>query len=709
MHVGTSAISAFSAQNLSEHLLRAATEHSLRAFLEPNAIFLAQLLHTSYPSQGSAYLLATAYLRHCNYSQAAQALTHPTTPENRYLYAVCLTRIGTSDTLRDAEAYLRGFHGPVNVDTPSDPHTNTPGGAAGLYLLATICQRTGRKDEAISLYRRSLNANPTLWLSFEALAGMGIVTTSEAVLPVQSDTEALERLQHQPQFSPSTPEIETPLQVKPPRNASIVRAFPNPLNSIRHISARTPHESDFTTPSPMIGRLHARGFQEIQTPVAPHHGGRHGLRRGSRTSVSPGIAINGLRLGRRSRTIALEDNPVRNPVDLFAATPERESRTPKLPNANVNVDMEDEQTPLQYEPPQAMENENAEVTSSMDLIRALGQIVSELGRFRCARAIELSDCLPNRQRNSGLVLSLRGRAFLERGDYVAAEQEFKRALFVDPMRTDGVVEYYSTVLWHLKKEKDLAQLAISAQRVYPVSSSAWCAAGNCFSLQQDPDAALKFFQKAIATSKTSNAYAYTLCGHEFVVKEDFNSALASYREALNIDERHYNAMYGIGQVLQKQEKFSLAQNHFRNAVLVNPLNSTLHYHLGVSMAAGVSAVARNDPSYKTTRHALISALAELETAANLDPRNPVPRFEKAKILAAMSRLVDARKQLEVLRESLPKEAEVHYELSRVCQRMGDKKKAMQALHTALDIEPKERKYKKALDSLSNEYEATGGL
>ena len=87
---------------------------------------------------------------------------------------------------------------------------------------------------------------------------------------------------------------------------------------------------------------------------------------------------------------------------------------------------------------------------------------------------------------------------------------------------------------------------------------------------------------------TSNEfYARTLCGHEFLSKEDFDRAFSCYRTALQIDDLMYSAMYGIDQVLLKQDKFHLAQSHLRNAVHINPRNSVLHYHLGVSLAAGV--------------------------------------------------------------------------------------------------------------------------
>lgn len=696
--------------SISEHLLRTATEHSLRAFLEPNAIFLAELLHTTYPSHVSANLLATAHLRQGNYSQAAQTLKPATTSENRYLYAVCLFRIGTPESLRDAEANLRGRHGPIDVELPSSTSESTPGASAGLYLLGNICKQTGRKDEAISLYRRALKSNPTLWVAFEALAKMGIVYKADDFLPNQSDATALECLRAQPQFNAQIPKLATPCPIK--QQAHTTKDVRNPGKPVANPQHCTPRESEaYATPSPMVGRVHGRQFGDMATPAAPQQAPRNLGRRGPRPSSSPSTSTTGLRIGRRGRSVGLEDSSIRNPTDLFAPTPDKHGLPQrKQPSVSpMRVTAPENGAPDKMKESGASEHMvlDGDTSDTIDLIRSLGQIVAELGQFRCTRTIELSNNLSEEHRNSGVVLSWRGRAFLEKGEYEAAEKEFKKALEKQPMRMDGVVEYYSSVLWHLKKERELAQLAIRAQLVHPVSSSAWCAAGNCFSLQHDPDSALKFFRRAIVTSKVPNAYAYTLCGHEHVVQEDFEAALAVYREALHIDERHYNAMYGIGQVLLKQEKFGLAQNHFRCAVLINPLNSTLHYHLGVSLAAGVNAVSGADAALEEGKHALILALAELETAANLDLRNPVPRFERAKILIAMNRLSDARKQLEDLRDLLPKEAEVHYELGKVYQRFGKYQDSLLSFTFALDLEPKERKYKKALDALVSEVEANG--
>jgi anaphase-promoting complex subunit 3 len=300
------------------------------------------------------------------------------------------------------------------------------------------------------------------------------------------------------------------------------------------------------------------------------------------------------------------------------------------------------------------------------------------------------------------VYGVMGRAELEAGDYAGAGAAFRKAVRLDPTRLEGVVEYYSTVLWHMKKETELAELAVRAFDVDRHSAATWCALGNCYSSQRDPDAALRYFKRATRVDPY-NAYAHTLAGHEYVVKEDFDAALASFRTALVIDERHYNALYGIGQVLQKQEKFALAERHFRAALRVHPKNSNLHYHLGVALAASAGATTP-DAARAAGKQALGPALRELEAAAALDPRNPVPKFERARLLMQMDRLSDARVLLENLRDTLPKEAAVYHELGKVCKRMGDRKAALRFFNNALDIDPKDqgRRYKKAIDSVFSE-------
>lgn len=46
------------------------------------------------------------------------------------------------------------------------------------------------------------------------------------------------------------------------------------------------------------------------------------------------------------------------------------------------------------------------------------------------------------------------------------------------------MEVYSTVLWHLKREVQLAALAQQVVGLDRLSPHAWCVMGNCFSLHK---------------------------------------------------------------------------------------------------------------------------------------------------------------------------------------------------------------------------------
>ena len=201
------------------------------------------------------------------------------------------------------------------------------------------------------------------------------------------------------------------------------------------------------------------------------------------------------------------------------------------------------------------------------------------------------------------------------------------AQVVEPHRLHGI-EVQSTILWHLKREVALCYLAKRVLDFEPCSPYACCVVGNCFSLQKEHDTALKFFQRAIQL-QPDFAYAYTLSGHEYSANDDFEKAMACYRSAVRIDERHYNAWYGLGNIYYRQvrhpnpstspnsnlgnmyyrqlphpnpspspspdpnlgniyfwqEKYDFAEHHLRKALEINPSSSPLFCYLGMALHA----------------------------------------------------------------------------------------------------------------------------
>ncbi|KAK9825199.1 hypothetical protein WJX81_006564 [Elliptochloris bilobata] len=304
------------------------------------------------------------------------------------------------------------------------------------------------------------------------------------------------------------------------------------------------------------------------------------------------------------------------------------------------------------------------------LLQMLGEGWLLLCMFRCGEAIEAFGRLSAGQYATGWVLSCVGRACFEAVDYPQAARAFEWARQADPTRLEGL-EVYSTVLWHLRKEVDLAHLAQEAVALDRRSPYAWVVLGNCFSLQKEHEAALRFFLRALQLDPTL-AYAYTLCGHEYFANEDFDKGLQCYRNAIRVDGRHYNAWYGVGQIYFRQEKFEMAEYHFRRSLQINERSSVLRCYLGMALAKVGKAG---------------EALACLGEAIAADRANPLAKFERAGVLLGLERFHDALAELEALRDIAPREASVWFQMGRIYKRLDQPDQALAHFCTALDLKP----------------------
>lgn len=176
------------------------------------------------------------------------------------------------------------------------------------------------------------------------------------------------------------------------------------------------------------------------------------------------------------------------------------------------------------------------------LFRYLGAGYYALSHYRCAEAQQMFGLVPSSQRDTPWVLAQMGRSHYEQAEYAEAEKYFKKVRAMSHSRLEDM-EIYSTILWHLKNEVELSFLAHELVDVDRLSPQAWCAIGNTFSLQRDHDQALKCFKRATQVDPQF-AYAFTLQGHEHVANEEYDKAMQAYRNAVNVDNRHYNAWYG---------------------------------------------------------------------------------------------------------------------------------------------------------------------
>ena len=93
--------------------------------------------------------------------------------------------------------------------------------------------------------------------------------------------------------------------------------------------------------------------------------------------------------------------------------------------------------------------------------------------------------------------------------YTEAEKYFEEAYHIEPYRLEGL-EYYSSCLWHMKKQVELAHLAYTALEKSLFVPEAWIVFGNSYSLQKEHENALKFFNRAIQLNPKRCIYIWDL-------------------------------------------------------------------------------------------------------------------------------------------------------------------------------------------------------
>merc|ERR1711871_642903 len=237
----------------------------------------------------------------------------------------------------------------------------------------------------------------------------------------------------------------------------------------------------------------------------------------------------------------------------------------------------------------------------------------------------------------------------------------------------------------------MGELCALAQQVVEVdkcSPETWCVVGNCFSLQRETETAIKFFERALQIEPTFT-YAHTLCGHEMVSNEDLEKAITAFRNALRYDGRHYNALYGLGAIYYRQEKYDKAEAHFKQAININPMSSVLQCYLGMVLHTQAQQISEDsEANLQEKERKTRQSLRVLTEACKIDPYNPQLRFQKVHVLLSLKCDEDALEDLEIVRDLAPREAPVYSLLGRICHRLGRISEALKHFNTAVDLDPK---------------------
>ena len=313
------------------------------------------------------------------------------------------------------------------------------------------------------------------------------------------------------------------------------------------------------------------------------------------------------------------------------------------------------------------------------LLKYYSEIVKKMSLYEMQTAIDLLTRLPKNYIDSSSTYSALGRCYFELGKYKECEKYYNLCIQKNPSHLEGM-EYFSSCLWHLKDQYQCCNLAHSVLEQSQFAPETWIVLGNCFSLQKEHEIAIKFFTRATQISP-SFAYAYTLSGHEYVDNENYAQASNCYRNALNYDERHFNAWWGLGHIQLKEQNYNEATKYFKKALSINSKSAILHFYLA-------TAYLQNRDINKALNFLLI---AEKE-----DNNNPMIKYQISGIYSSQGKLDEALAILLALDEKMPKEAPIHIAIGKIYQSKKEYAKALNHFNIAIDLDPKDSNTAKSL-------------
>ncbi|TQS36718.1 hypothetical protein Golomagni_02823 [Golovinomyces magnicellulatus] len=500
------------------------------------------------------------------------------------------------------------------------------------------------------------------------IAGLGMDLTMDVPKMSRSFTRRAQRCQEQTDESPAIQALKLNSVVMPSvgerkRTISgqvVPRNCPDDLNvpqrrSVRLFQKQPTNKSASSTLS-TVG-VPERELKKAKPPVS--------------RIVKPSAGLSNT-----ANQTTINKKPTDDAMDLDQRDASNRNWTSSLPNINHRR--------IESEAPQLEEA----VKVILELLKIIGSGYYALAKFQCSEALQIFNILPRQHRNSPWIMALIGRAYYEQAAYAEAEKIYKRLREVAPTRHEDM-EIYSTILWHLKRETDLAFLAHELIDASWLSPQAWCTLGNSWSLARDHEQALKCFKRATQLNPKF-AYAFTLQGHEHVANEDYDKALTAYRLGMSADRRHYNAWYGVGRVYEKLGNYEKAFVHFSAASSINPTNAVLICCIGTVLEK------QEQPQ---------QALQYFTRATELAPRSALTRFKKARTLMRISEYEDALVELMILKNIAPEEAMVHFLLGKLYKGLKEKGLAVRHFTIALNLDPKaSQQIKEAIESLEDESE-----
>lgn len=612
-----------------ESQFHAAALDAFQNFNFANATFLAERLRYTVDNEQNRCLLAECYLAENKYYNVFEALEKAKSPRAKYLFAIACFKMGK---LKEAEeALLSQDSGPSKNMTKN--YDSVINGAHGLFLLAQVYEKNQNKAAA-DCYFKAYVKNP---LNVAALERFLLLSQSLDKLLIDKLIKAMDDGLKKPQ------EIELQMQLlslnldKKAKQEKVLE--PRDFVKQRLFKA----ESDKLSESGEF-RGGVKGSSK-KLPFAHH--------------------------------MMLEDSNSKNRLQ-GSSKKSPKSKKPKSEFMGFFTKQKVESKAM-VSPIHASKFCNNISDYFITIIKPYIKLMVQEPQL----AIEMFTVTNSNFENDPWILNNMGKCYTELSNHKKAETCFSKAHAIDKARIEGK-EYYSSCLWHLKKQSELSKLAFDYMKNHYFAPETWIIMANCYSLNQDHDTALTFLGRAIQIDP-QNAYAYCLSGHEYSCKENFDKAKECYEKAINLDQRNVRAYWGLGNLNLKTEKYDIAADYFLTAIRINDNCCFFYTHLAIAfMRKG---------KYQ-------DALEYVRFGEKVSPTDAFNRFTKAQILYELGDYDGSLFECDSLLKTIQKEAQVHILMGKIYAKKAMVQKAHNSYTIANDLDKKNtQQIKNLIDQL----------
>ncbi|KAL3924246.1 MAG: hypothetical protein SGILL_001159 [Bacillariaceae sp.] len=145
-------------------------------------------------------------------------------------------------------------------------------------------------------------------------------------------------------------------------------------------------------------------------------------------------------------------------------------------------------------------------------------------------------------------------------------------------------DVYSNILYVKEDRVALSHLAHEAVVIDKCRPETCCIVGNYYSLKQQRQKAVMYFQLALELDRTYTS-AWTLMGHEYVELKLTEQAMEAYRRAVSVSPRDYRAWYGLGQTYEFLNMYLYALFYYNKAAMLRPYDARMWCAVGQCLAA----------------------------------------------------------------------------------------------------------------------------